>query len=527
MVVLLETLRRHLAFPRALLAAVMALAWMPAAHAEGALTLWLTRPLYPGQDTLVARTDAALRGMFPQEALKGEIIGRAELAQLLDAQPLALGCILGESACTDPVEAVVSGLGVGRVVLLKAGQDESGYRYRATSWTLGGEPVVGEGQGAQLEKSLLSALVKVVPVSASLVVESTPAGAAVYVDGEQVGTAPATLQLLPGEHSVKLELASHLPVEAKVKLVARGQTTLSRTLEKVPARLVVEALPEGVAIVVDGEQAAKDRLDRGIHPGVHTVALSLDGHVPYEEKLDIAPGATARVKRTLAPTTWFQVKTAMARAQDEEAGRRLYLSAAYEFGAFLSKSYATSLDASFPRVDGFKKGELPAVSGVNAEVGLRWRYGGIALVGVSTFASAPGNKVLATFAVEQQQPQPDGSTVTVVVPQQREANVEIHGATLRLLQPQLQLLLWRFAFGVQGGVATRGAVLYLDGNKRLLVPGGAPASWDGLLLEAQGRVRFTVVGGLFLEGAARWSRPLTNGNAGILSYQAGLGYAFE
>ncbi|MEN9800519.1 MAG: hypothetical protein RL653_4216, partial [Pseudomonadota bacterium] len=48
-----------------------------------------------------------------------------------------------------------------------------------------------------------------------------------------------------------------------------------------------------------------------------------------------------------------------------------------------------------------------------------------------------------------------------------------------------------------------------------------------LLLEAQGRVRFTVVGGLFLEGAARWSRPLTSTNAGILSYQAGLGYAFE
>jgi hypothetical protein len=117
--------------------------------------------------------------------------------------------------------------------------------------------------------------------------------------------------------------------------------------------------------------------------------------------------------------------------------------------------------------------------------------------------------------------------VTVVVPQQREASLEINGVTLRLLQPQFQLLLWRFALGVQGGVATRGAVLFLDGDKRIGVAGGAPVSWDGLLLEAQGRVRFTVVGGLFLEGAARWSRPLTSTNAGILSYQAGLGYAFE
>ncbi|MEN9798997.1 MAG: hypothetical protein RL653_2693, partial [Pseudomonadota bacterium] len=480
--VLLETLRRSLVFSRALLAVVLALAWMPAAHAEGALTLWLTRPLYPGQDNLVARTDAALRGMFPPEALKGEIIGRAELARVLESQPLALGCILGESACADPVEAVISGLGVGRVVLLKAGQDESGYRYRATSWTLGGEAVVGEGQGAQLEKALLSTLVKVVPVGASLVVESTPAGATIFVDGEQVGQSPATLQLLPGEHAVKLELASHLPAEARVKLVARGQTTFSRTLEKVPARLVVEALPEGVAIAVDGQFAAKDRLDRGIQPGVHTVGLSLEGYLPHEEKLDIAPGGTARVQRTLQPTTWFQVKTAMGRAQDEEAARRLYLSAAYEFGAFLNKGYRTSLDPGLPRVDSFKQGDLPAVSGVNAEVGVRWRYGGLALFGVSTFASARGSRALATFAVEENQVQPDGSTVTVVVPQQREASLEINGVTLRLLQPQFQLLLWRFALGVQGGVATRGALLFLDGDKRIGVAGGAPVSWDGLLL---------------------------------------------
>lgn len=524
MTVLLETLRRHLALLRALLAAVMALAWMPAAHAEGALTLWLTRPLYPGQDNLVSRTDAALRGMFPQEALKGEIIGRTELARLLEGKPLELGCILGESACTDPVEAVISGLGVGRVVLLKAGQDESGYRYRATSWTLGGEPVVGEGQGSQLEKALLSALVKVVPVSASLVVESTPAGAVIHVDGEQVGTAPATLQLLPGEHTVKLELASHLPAEAKVKLVARGQATLARTLEKVPARLVVEALPEGVAIAVDGQYAAKDKLDRGIQPGSHTVALTLEGYVPYEEKLDVAPGATARVNRALNPTTWFQVKTAMARAQDAEAARRLYLAAAYEFGAFLDTRYVTALDTGLPRVDAFKEGALPSVSGVNAEVGLRWRYGGIALFGISTFESAKGTRVVATFT--KTETRPDGSTA-VVGQEQREADALIHGATVRFLQPQLQLLLWRFALGLQGGVATRGALLYLDGDRRIGVAGGAPFSWDGLLLEAQGRVRFTVVGGLFLEGAARYSRPVLGSNAGILSFQAGLGYAFE
>jgi len=505
-----DHLRRFLAPLRALGLLAVALAALPAAAAEP-LTLWLTRPLYPGQESLVARTDALLTSLFPEQARTAEIVGRDALAERLKGTEIPLACILGEVACEDPVEALVSGLGVSRVVLLKAGQDETGYRYRVTNWLPGaGEPPqVGEGSGPVLERALLSALVKVVPLSATVEVESTPPGAAVFVDGERVGTAPTRLQVLPGAHALKLELPSHLPAELQAQVPARGVLNVSRALEKVPARLVVVARPSGTAISVDGAAAGVDKLDRGIQPGAHAVSFTLDGHIPYEEKLEIAPGATATVDRTLEPTTWTRVQRALGEVQDEEAARRLYVQLSYERGAFASRG-ASSIGNVFPRVTGLDENDLPQLQGGSAEVGMRWRYGGLALVGTSVLTSG-GNSYPAVASAQ------DGSPVD-------GARVKVRAVTLRLLQPQLQLLLWRFAVNVQGGLGGRALAYPPTGVDNLL---SDRARWQlDPLLEVQGRVRFTVVGGLYLEGAFRHSRSLLGANSAIDSFEGGVGYAF-
>jgi hypothetical protein len=507
---LVDHLRRFFAPLRAAGLLAVALAGAAPAAAEP-LTLWLTRPLYPGQESLVARTDATLASLFPEQSRATEVVGREGLARRLKDTEISLACILGEVACEDPVEALVSGLGVTRVVLLKAGQDETGYRYRVTSWMPGSsEPAqVGEGSGSVLERALLAALVKVVPLSATVEVESVPTGAAVFVDGERVGTTPAILQVLPGAHVVKLELPSHLPVEVLQQLPARGAVRISRALEKVPARLVVMARPAGVAISVDGVASGVDKLDRGIQPGAHAVALSLEGHIPYEEKLEIAPGATATVDRTLEPTTWTRLKRALGEAQDEEAARRVYVQAGYERGAFASAD-ARSFAGTFPQLTSLDEGNLPELQGGAAEVGMRWRYGGLLLAGGS-FLTSGGDSYPATLKTKED----------AVL---NGARVRVRTAALRLLQPQLQLLLWRFAFNVQGGFAGR-VVAFLPGGGQNLFDTTTRWQLDPLL-EAQGRVRFTVVGGLYLEGSFRHSRPLLDGRAAINSFEGGLGLAF-
>ena len=492
------------------LAAVLVLLCAGATTASAEpLTLWLTRPLYPGQESLVARTDTTLAALFPEQARSQELVGREALAQRLKGSPVSLACILGEVACADPIDALVSGLGITRVVLLKAGQDETGYRYRVTSWAPGGEPPqLGEGSGPVLERALLSALVKVVPLSATVEVESTPPGAAVFVDGERVGAAPGSLQVLPGEHLFRLELPSHLPVEVKQQLPARGAVKISRALEKVPARLVVKAAPAGTAIAVDGVAAGTDKLDRGIQPGSHSVQLSLEGYVPLEEKLEIDPGATATVDRTLEATTWTRFKGALGEAHDAEAARRVYLQVGYERGSFASTG-AESFAGIFPRVRSLMASSLPEVQGAAADLGMRWRYGGVLLGGVSVLTSG-GSSYPAVLMGK------DGNAVP-------DARVQVRTLTLRLLQPQLQLLLWRFAFNVQAGFGGR-VTAYLQGGNSDLLTG---SRWQlDPVVEAQGRLRFTVVGGLYLEGAVRHSRPLGSDHAAINTFEGGLGHAF-
>ena len=44
-------------------------------------------------------------------------------------------------------------------------------------------------------------------------IESTPSGASILVDGKQMGNAPADIELTPGKHIVKLELAGYLPID--------------------------------------------------------------------------------------------------------------------------------------------------------------------------------------------------------------------------------------------------------------------------------------------------------------------------
>ncbi|HEY0840289.1 MAG TPA: PEGA domain-containing protein, partial [Vulgatibacter sp.] len=162
----------------------------PASGPKGK-TLWLMQPLYPGQDLLVGRTEEAIATLLPASDRALEIVGRRELATALGSGDEAVECIFGETRCVDPVGALVSSVGIDRVVLVKVGQEGTGYRVRAASFQPGSfEAATAESEGSNLEKALLSSVVRVAPLAAQLEVRSEPSGATVYVDGEKLGVTP-------------------------------------------------------------------------------------------------------------------------------------------------------------------------------------------------------------------------------------------------------------------------------------------------------------------------------------------------
>lgn len=483
------------------LALVGVLAASTALAASGK-TLWLTEPLYPGQDLLVGRTESAISEIIPKEQRAAELIGQKELEQFLSGKKVDLGCITGESACKDPIDAMVAGLDLDRVVLIRGGQDESGYRYKVTSYRPAtGEVASAEGSNAKLERALLGALVKVVPLASTMELTSAPSGATVFIDGEKVGQTPLSLQVLPGERAIKLELGSHLPVEFTENVPVRGSVKVERTLEKVPARIVVVALPEGTSIAIDGKEVGKNKVDQGINPGQHTVSLSREGYLPHEESLSIAPGDTANVERTLAPTTWTGVKATMHDAQEDIYGRHAYLVVNFESARFTSVGFRTHIGDNPQEVQGIPR---PAVlSGVTAEYGNTGRNFGLAVIG-ATYLS--------------------GSDVPVVPNDTGIAEpADLQSLTLRALQPQLRWAIWRVTLGAQLGLDVRLVQFLWRGDNDIF--GAANRAVD-LDLAAQANLRVYVWEGMFLNGSYRWSHPLLSGNAGMSAFQGGLGYAF-
>ena len=92
-----------------------------------------------------------------------------------------LSCLFGEKKCADPIDALVAGFGIDRVVLIRGGQDESGFHFKVVSYRpKTAESTPAEATATALDRALLGALVKVTPLAATLDVRSTPPGARGY-----------------------------------------------------------------------------------------------------------------------------------------------------------------------------------------------------------------------------------------------------------------------------------------------------------------------------------------------------------
>jgi hypothetical protein len=66
----------------------------------------------------------------------------------------------------------------------------------------------------------------------TIAVSSTPDGAEVYVDGNFVGNAPATLKLAPGKHAIRVALSGYKDWSRDLSVLASSEVKLVAALEK-------------------------------------------------------------------------------------------------------------------------------------------------------------------------------------------------------------------------------------------------------------------------------------------------------
>lgn len=151
-----------------------------------------------------------------------------------------------------------------------------------------------------------------IPQTGLISVSSTPAGAAIDLDGADTGkTTPFTLDgLIPGSHSVGVRLAGYTPDSATVTVSAGTMVKADFPLVPVPVTagtLIVSSTPAGAAISIDGVDTGNvtPATFSGIEQGSHLVEVSLVNYQTAGKTITVQAGSsvTADFALIAIPTT--------------------------------------------------------------------------------------------------------------------------------------------------------------------------------------------------------------------------------
>ena len=137
---------------------------------------------------------------------------------------------------------------------------------------------------------------------ATLNITSSPPGARVIADTQDLGTTPLEQgKLLPGRYVLRIEHPYFEPVRETI-LVARGDLVeRSFTLQQGFGKLRLISNPRGATIRLNGEELDAKTPVTLEHQlaGIYDVELLLDGRTPVLEQVEVSRGATTRLNKEL------------------------------------------------------------------------------------------------------------------------------------------------------------------------------------------------------------------------------------
>ena len=141
----------------------------------------------------------------------------------------------------------------------------------------------------------------------SIAVESTPAGASIYLDGELQGVkTPATLSVKLGAHTVKLSLEGYEDIEKAVTVQAAQTAEVKGTLTEIdksraqvePVRkagaIFVESEPSGASIYLDDalQEPQTPTTIGDVTPGTYALRLSKADYQDWARQITVEADKT-------------------------------------------------------------------------------------------------------------------------------------------------------------------------------------------------------------------------------------------
>lgn len=139
-------------------------------------------------------------------------------------------------------------------------------------------------------------------VPTRLMVSSQTRGAEVWVDGHKATEVPVIEEVAPGKHRVRLTATGYFDEDREIVAVKGGLVALDIPLRERPGVLSFW-VPDGAQITIDGRpQGAAPLPALELTPGRHLVAVTMSGHRPYSEEIDLQRGEPRTLRTGLQPT---------------------------------------------------------------------------------------------------------------------------------------------------------------------------------------------------------------------------------
>ncbi len=154
-----------------------------------------------------------------------------------------------------------------------------------------------------VKKSVVAAAPIVVP--GQVVVDSTPQGAQVQVDGKSDASwlTPLTIPgLRPGQHSITVTKAGYSSDSRSVDIAAGSKSSIVMHLSQLMATLAVNSDPPAASVFVDGKDIGKSTPTQvSVDKGQHVVLVRKLGYIDETSNPQFVPGQTVNVSLTLRP----------------------------------------------------------------------------------------------------------------------------------------------------------------------------------------------------------------------------------
>jgi hypothetical protein len=272
------------------------------------VVLWtFTAPGLP-TDTL-PRIHRGLKASLKAERgrhLIGEKAFRAYVSQTSAPVP---NCLQGLEPCVSPQTLAFDALGLTLVVRVaiskpdpssQSSPNQNGFVANYELVDRRGEVSREASVNADSARELAFALAgEIFDATATVTMQSEPAGAEVEIDGEAVGTTPLSYRLPIGEHRYTMRLADHRPVEGSFELESAGAKEVRAEFKQLPGVLLVEGAPEGAMVFINDEQRglASERLE--LDPGEYALEVRKEGFDSYREQIAVGAGQSVNKRARL------------------------------------------------------------------------------------------------------------------------------------------------------------------------------------------------------------------------------------